>query len=401
MGYPVKCCFCGERFDRDFEPFIKVNTKRYAHECCATKAKKRMLEISDAAITFKNGSFISIEKEKKEVDKTMPRVESKNANLMTDAMTQTTAQMIKEMQKFMMSTIAKASEDEIMNIIVPKIDARIKEVYGFLPEKHEIKTPTKTREIKGTLHEKFDEVLQIVNLDIPVYLTGKAGTGKNVICKQVAEALGLDFYFTNAVTQEYKLTGFIDANGKYQETQFYKAFTKGGVFFLDEMDGSIPEVLIILNAAIANRYFDFPIGKVEAHPNFRIIAAGNTLGTGADNNYTGRYCLDRASLDRFALINIDYSPKIEKAMALNNMDLVNFAHAFRKATDSMGIECLFSYRTINRIAKLEQVFSNLKEVIQISLLKGMDVDDLNIINKELAKDKELKNNKYVEAMKTT
>lgn len=400
MGHPVKCYFCGERFDRDFEPFIKVNANRYAHECCAIKAKKKS-EASDAAtaIIFKNGSSISVEKEKKEVDKDMPRIESKNANLMTDAMAQTTAQMIKEMQKFMMSTIAKASEDEIMNIIVPKIDARIKEVYGFLPEKHEIKTPTETRKIEGTLHEKFDEVLQIVNLDIPVYLTGKAGTGKNVICKQVAEALGLDFYFTNAVTQEYKLTGFIDANGKYQETQFYKAFTKGGVFFLDEMDGSIPEVLIILNAAIANKYFDFPIGKVEAHPNFRIIAAGNTLGTGADNNYTGRYCLDRASLDRFALINIDYSPKIEKAMALNNMDLVNFAHAFRKATDSMGIECLFSYRTINRIAKLEQVFSNLKEVIQISLLKGMDVDDLNIINKELAKDKELKGNKYVEAMK--
>lgn len=398
MGHPVKCYFCGERFDRDFEPFIKVNANRYAHERCAIKAKKKS-EASDAAIIFKNGSSISVEKEKKEVDKDMPRIESKNANLMTDAMAQTTAQMIKEMQKFMMSTIAKASEDEIMNIIVPKIDARIKEVYGFLPEKHEIKTPTETRKIEGTLHEKFDEVLQIVNLDIPVYLTGKAGTGKNVICKQVAEALGLDFYFTNAVTQEYKLTGFIDANGKYQETQFYKAFTKGGVFFLDEMDGSIPEVLIILNAAIANRYFDFPIGKVEAHPNFRIIAAGNTLGTGADNNYTGRYCLDRASLDRFALINIDYSPKIEKAMALNNMDLVNFAHAFRKATDSMGIECLFSYRTINRIAKLEQVFSNLKEVIQISLLKGMDVDDLNIINKELAKDKELKGNKYVETMK--
>lgn len=398
MGHPVKCYFCGERFDRDFEPFIKVNANRYAHERCAIKAKKKS-EASDAAIIFKNGSSISVEKEKKEVDKDMPRIESKNANLMTDAMAQTTAQMIKEMQKFMMSTIAKASEDEIMNIIVPKIDARIKEVYGFLPEKHEIKTPTETRKIEGTLHEKFDEVLQIVNLDIPVYLTGKAGTGKNVICKQVAEALGLDFYFTNAVTQEYKLTGFIDANGKYQETQFYKAFTKGGVFFLDEMDGSIPEVLIILNAAIANRYFDFPIGKVEAHPNFRIIAAGNTLGTGADNNYTGRYCLDRASLDRFALINIDYSPKIEKAMALNNMNLVNFAHAFRKATDSMGIECLFSYRTINRIAKLEQVFSNLKEVIQISLLKGMDVDDLNIINKELAKDKELKSNKYVEAMK--
>lgn len=399
MGHPVKCFFCGERFDRDFEPSTKVSANRYAHELCAIKAKEKS-KASSATTIFNKGSSVKVEKEKKGADEDMPRVKSKNVNLMSDAMTQTTTQMIAEMQKFMMSTIAKASEDEIMKTIMPKIDARIKEVYGFLPEKHEIKTPTETREIEGTLHEKFDEVLQIVSLDIPVYLTGKAGTGKNVICKQVAEALGLDFYFTNAVTQEYKLTGFIDANGNYQETQFYKAFTKGGVFFLDEMDGSIPEVLIILNAAIANRYFDFPIGKVEAHPNFRIIAAGNTLGTGADNNYTGRYCLDRASLDRFALINIDYSPKIEKAMALNNMELVDFAHAFRKATDSVGIECLFSYRTINRIAKLEQVFSNLKEVIQISLLKGMDIDDLNIINNELGKVTKLKENKYVKAMKT-
>lgn len=85
-----------------------------------------------------------------------------------------------------------------------------------------------------------------------------------VICQQVAEALGLDFYFTNAVTQEYKLTGFIDANGNYQETQFYKAFTKGGLFFLDEMDASIPETLIILNAAIANRYYIKLLDWLEA-----------------------------------------------------------------------------------------------------------------------------------------
>ena len=46
-----------------------------------------------------------------------------------------------------------------------------------------------------------------INLDIPVFLTGPAGVGKNVICKQVAEALGLDFYFSNAISQEYKVTG--------------------------------------------------------------------------------------------------------------------------------------------------------------------------------------------------
>ena len=179
------------------------------------------------------------------------------------------------------------------------------------------------------------------------------------------------------------------------------ATRNGGVFFLDEMDASVPETLIILNAAIANRYFDFPIGKVEAHPNFRVIAAGNTLGTGADNNYTGRYCLDRASLDRFAMVNIDYSQKIEMAMANDNAELVKFCHAFRKVTEKSGIECLFSYRTINRIAKLESVFDNLSKVIQISLLKGLDIDDVNILSSELDKMSDMRGNKYVKALKTS
>lgn len=239
-------------------------------------------------------------------------------------------------------------------------------------------------------------MLKIVSLDIPVFLTGAAGTGKNVICKQVAKSLGLNFYFTNAVSQEYKLTGFIDANGKYQETQFYKAFTQGGLFFLDEMDASIPEVLVILNAAIANRYFDFPNGKVEAHPDFRVIAAGNTNGLGADNAYTGRYCLDRASLDRFALVDIDYSLEIEKSLCNGNMELIDFVHAFRKACSEAGIDCLCSYRTIERISKLENVFNNLKEILNISLVKGLSDEDMKIICKRIIDtNKDLVNNKYL------
>lgn len=166
--------------------------------------------------------------------------------------------MLKTMMQAVTDAVVNVNADEIFDQLYPKIEDKIHQTYGFLPEIHEIRTPEGAHKIIGTTHEKFDEVANIVNLDIPVYLTGKAGTGKNVICQQVAEALGLDFYFTNAVTQEYKLTGFIDANGVYQETQFYKAFTHGGLFFLDEMDASIPETLIILNAAIANRYFDFP-----------------------------------------------------------------------------------------------------------------------------------------------
>ena len=290
--------------------------------------------------------------------------------------------------------LAKQSVEQVVELAKPLLKQHIIEEFGVLPQKHEIVTPNQTHEIEGVVHERFDDVLNLVNLDIPVFLSGQAGTGKNVICKQIAESLGLDFYFTNAVTQEYQLKGFIDANGKFHETQFYKAFTQGGLFFLDEMDGSIPETLIILNSAIANKYFDFPIGKVEAHPNFRIISAGNTVGTGADIEYTGRFQLDASSLDRFALIEIDYSPVIENAVTNGNEELCKFARKFRQVTSKSGIRCLFSYRSLERIAKLENVFE-LPKVLKIALTKGLSVDDITIIASEMAS-----NDKYTKALKS-
>lgn len=300
------------------------------------------------------------------------------------------------LEELLIKTIAAASVDKIVEVVKPQLDKHIVETFGILPQVHKIESPTETREIKGLVHEAFDKVLKLVNLDIPVFLSGAAGTGKNVICKQVAEALNLNFYFTNAVTQEYQLKGFIDANGTFHETQFYKAFTKGGLFFLDEMDGSIPETLIILNAAIANRYFDFPTGKIEAHPDFRVIAAGNTVGTGADIEYTGRFQLDASSLDRFALIEVDYSPAIENGVTGGNKELCDFARMFRKITASTGIRCLFSYRSMERISKLESCF-DLPEVLKISLTKGLRMDDLKIINNEFAKRNFY--NRYTEALK--
>lgn len=303
-----------------------------------------------------------------------------------------------QLETIMLQVLAEQSTDRVIEIAKPLIEKHIVETFGVLPQRHEIVTPTGGKKIiTGTVHERFDTVLHLVNADIPVFLTGAAGTGKNVLCKQIAEALELEFYFTNAVTQEYKLTGFIDANGTFHETQFYKAFTQGGLFMLDEMDASIPEVLIILNAAIANRYFDFPTGRVDAHEDFRLIAAGNTFGTGADMEYSGRFQLDAASLDRFALVEIDYSEAIEKAVTNGNAELIAYIHAFRKATAEAGIKHLATYRSMERICKLEGIM-DLKETLKICLLKSLPVDDLKILVENmrsgLASD-----NKYFVAMK--
>lgn len=234
-------------------------------------------------------------------------------------------------------------------------------------------------ELRGFTHKEFDTVLKFVSNNEPVFLSGPAGCGKNFLCKQVATALGLKFYFSNAVTQEYKLTGFTDAMGKYQETQFYKAFTQGGLFMLDEVDASIPEVLIILNSAISNGYFDFPapIGYQKAHPDFRVIAAGNTTGHGSSYEYTGRNCLDGASLDRFALVEIDYDPSIEDGLA-GNKDVADFCREFRAISDEKGVGIIVSYRAIQRLSKMAQLLP-LDQALKTCLVKDLEKDDLSCI----------------------
>lgn len=300
-------------------------------------------------------------------------------------------------QSIIENIVNNACTSEVKDKIFNAVQEDILKTYGPLPQKVEIICPDKEpKSIVGTFHEAFPTIVKLVNLNLPVYLSGPAGSGKNIVCQQVAEALDIPFYFSNAIQQEHKVVGFIDAGGKYHETQFYKAFKNGGLFFMDELDASIPEVLIILNAAIANRYFDFPTGRVDAHPDFRIIAAGNTYGTGADNVYSGRYSLDGASMDRFNIIPIKYSTKIEQTITNNDKELLDFCHAFRHLVKTSNINCIFSYRALDAITKLKDILP-IKVALKIALIKGMDKDDLILLQKGIKSIPE--SNKYLKAFK--
>lgn len=287
-----------------------------------------------------------------------------------------------ELQKNIVKAIKETYLVEILENITPEIQARLVEQIGDIPKTIiEVKTiDGDTHKVVEHTHFMFEKVLRVTGAGIPVFLVGAAGTGKNVICKQVADALGLDFYFSNAVTNEFKVTGFIDAAGTYHETQFYQAFTKGGLFMLDEVDASIPEVLVILNAALANGYFDFPTGRVDAHPNFRVIAAGNTIGLGADRQYVGRYQLDAATLDRFVKVDIDYDPDIETEMAGGDSELLEFMREVRRICDAKRIRCIVSYRTISQAYKLMNIAGlAANDALSLSICKSLSRDDMRII----------------------
>ena len=129
----------------------------------------------------------------------------------------------------------------------------------------ELKLAQKTGAKQEILHEKFGKILNLLKRKQAVYCYGQAGTGKSEMAKQLADALGLKFYPMSTLTQEFKLHGFVDGNGKYHETNFYRAFKNGGLFFLDEMDSCASDVLVGINGALANGYYDFPEETIFAH----------------------------------------------------------------------------------------------------------------------------------------
>ena len=259
----------------------------------------------------------------------------------------------------------------------PVIKEFIKDTYGITEKKVKFVVPDRG-EVVGVFHEKFEKVLTYAMGRRPVLLVGDAGTGKNVIAGQVAEALGLKFYFTNKVSDEFQLKGFVDANGNYQETSLYKAMKDGGVFMLDEMDASDPSALVVINSVLSDKYFTFPNGEfVEAHKDFVVIAGANTWGTGATYQYTGRNQIDAATRNRFITVKIDYSPTIEESLT-SDKDLLSFIRKFRECCKNFGINHVVSYRNIITLDMYVDAVG-VDDVLEDGLIQNLEKDDLSML----------------------
>lgn len=253
------------------------------------------------------------------------------------------------------------------------------------------KTTTKTESV---LDPNFENILHLVAAHENVYLYGPAGSGKNTIAEQIADALGVDFYYQNTLITKFDVSGYKNAQGEYEETPFYKAWKNGGLFFADELDNSTAEAIIALNAALANGYYTFPNSgeKVAKNPNFYCIAAGNTNGQGATEEYCGRYQMDESSRDRFAFIEIDYNKKVEESICGGHLDILEFVRDLRSVTKSLQIKLICGYRAISRLAKFYDM--DTKFVLDSFIFKGLSVDDIREIAAALST-----TNKYTKEIK--
>lgn len=354
-------------FDSDIEKFIEWYDNKYSVKGEVVDDR----QCSDNIISQEDIKQITepIEKQLREV------VEAVKDNQKRNSFEQAMLEAIIDKGK-------EIATKDLENKLIADVKEFVDKTYGKLPTTIEIVQGTKKKDVDGLFHKNFDKILQIVGQKIPLMLIGPAGSGKNHTLEQVAQALDLPFYFSNSITQEYKLTGFIDAGGIYHETEFYKAFTTGGLFFFDEIDASCAESLIIINAALANGYFDFPNGRVNAHEDFRVVAAANTFGTGADMIYVGRNQLDGATLDRFATMEFDYDENIEKTISADD-ELYRFIISVRNAIKKRRLRFVVSMRATINASKMLQAGIDKETIVKSVITKSMTKDDINTIINEM------------------
>lgn len=234
----------------------------------------------------------------------------------------------------------------------------------------------------GVQHNQFPRLLALVQKRIAangrrvnVWLPGPAGSGKTTAAQTVARALSLSFYYTGAIMDETKVFGYRNANGDYIETDFFKAYTQGGVFLWDEADGSDPMVSVMLNAAVDGMLASFPHGMFTRHPDFIFIAAANTYGMGANDKYVGRNRLDAATLDRFVKLGWDYCPELEKVIVADDLARDTMLR-MRRAVTTKQLDVIISTRAGMRhqlLRGMPDLYSE-QEALEIAYRDGMTAD---------------------------
>ena len=215
---------------------------------------------------------------------------------------------------------------------------------------------SKIKDLLQFKHKRYEEALTILQkTDLPLLLVGEAGTGKTSLAEQIAFELKQEFTVISLNKQYSKgdFIGFKSIDGGYISTEFRKAYEHGHIILLDELDAADPNTLLCLNT-IENGYVAFPDGRINAHPNTRIIATANPFTQHAQ--YTGRSKLDFSTLNRYHILPLDRDEDLEKNLV--HPVTMTFMELVRDYFSENNIGVPITMRSALKFDKLKTIIKN-------------------------------------------
>ena len=218
--------------------------------------------------------------------------------------------------------------------------------------------------------ELVKSILMGFELNIPTYLWGHAGVGKTTAFEQVCAYTGRGFIRVQhtANTEESDIEGsFRVLNGdmSFADGPLPFAMQEGVVFCADEYDFASPMVASLYQAVLEGKPLRIKAANkiVQPHPNFRIVATGNTNGSGDETGlYAGTQIQNAANYERFGIVSkVEYMPaqqEIGVLMGKAGLDktraekLVEYAGMIRASYDRKDVAIPISPRALVNAARI-------------------------------------------------
>jgi cobaltochelatase CobS len=239
-----------------------------------------------------------------------------------------------------------------------------------------------------------------LELGIPVLTWGHAGTGKSTFWEQIASRTGRPMIRVQHTvnTEESHIVGqwtVKDGHTVFEKGPLALAMERGWLYLADEYDFALPSVLSVYQPVLEGKSLvikeaDAANRIIKPHPNFRMVATGNTNGSGDDTGlYQGTSIQNEANYDRFGVtLEMKYmAPELETEMLAAQAEIlkedaekiVEFGNLIREAYDGARISKPISPRALINAALLGQRRNSWRVGLGLAF-----INKLNKVDREVA-----------------
>jgi cobaltochelatase CobS len=221
--------------------------------------------------------------------------------------------------------------------------------------------------------ENLKNVLLGMELNMPIYIWGHAGTGKTTLAEQVSARTGRPFMRVQHTvnTEEAHIVGqwtVKDGHTVFELGPLPVAMLNGLVYCADEYDFALPNVIAVYQSVLEGKSLvikeaDKTNRIIKPHANFRFMATGNTNGSGDESGlYQGTNIQNAANYDRFAVViqQLYMKPAMESQILQNQArivkedadKLVEFGRMVREAFAAGKVGATVSPRALINAGKI-------------------------------------------------